>query len=147
MDLLAPDDRRDCLSGRVYHDNDDPLVVSVTADLSALLAKATPGPWEAEKAPLPGVSSKAGGVCVTIANLWASQEQENADKALIALAPVLAQACLDAETALATILGHDKHLNAVWQLGPGQSWREWHEAKNEARAALASLRAATGNSE
>jgi len=43
------------------------------------------------------------------------------------------------EKTLAFVLGHDGRLQPVWQLGAGQNWQEWSDAKNKVRAARAAL--------
>jgi hypothetical protein len=112
----------------------------MTADLSALLAAATPGPWTVER------DDDIAGSGDVISWPWrirwvcdfANEEASEADAALIALAPVLAQACLDAETALKEI---------VVVVDEADSAAEGANAAHAiARAALTSLRAATGGS-
>jgi hypothetical protein len=105
----------------------------VTADLSALLAAATPGPWEVVRV---GDSLFVNEVCEVGPY---DSPRSNEDAALIALAPVLAQACLHAEAHLLKIVSTDPS-------GPhGGETAVWMRGK--AADALASLRAATGNSE
>lgn len=105
----------------------------MTADLSALLAAATPGPW----------FNDHGKVGRTASGRGIGEMDHTDDGELAARAPVLAQACLDAETALAEFVDEcgvvfaDPRVGYVEiQINVGSIER--------GRAALALLRAATG---
>jgi hypothetical protein len=114
----------------------------VTADLPALLAAATPGPWRTSTD-----WSEYDGLESGEAN-WimphGAYSSVAADNELMALAPLLAQACLDAETALNGMVWLDNNRHNYGD----PMWLDFFDAAMiDVHSALVSLRAATGNSE
>lgn len=116
----------------------------VTADLSSLLAVRTPGDWkvvqwsERDESRVV-VERPDGGIVFHTDGGIVSEEEANI--ALAALAPVLAQACLDAETALAEARDY------IAEDDPGEMDTAGYHSSLMDRldCALASLRAATGS--
>lgn len=127
------------------------------ADLEKLLSEATPGPWTAAPDNREGmewnrhvIDYDFNRVCFMAHNGGARPKNDEANARLVALAPDLAAALIEAEKALAKMIGSvcgETGFAACVRADSGFAypWPALDEAEASARAALAKCRELTGD--